>query len=150
MCIFQGSPKTPAYAFSGYVESLKTMIGATPSMRVFGLGSSLECEKELEEGAAQPVKDPGTPTATERAEHELTHWPFRSWCAACVMMMATGRQHRRLKHEGAVSETTRLIMGISRTFTRERRHLIEDAATSSLQKQKRPGDRAYHDRNTVR
>ena len=31
------------------------------------------------------IQVPKEPTPQERAEHELTHLPFRSWCKTCVM-----------------------------------------------------------------
>ena len=60
--------------------------------------------------ACRPVRDPGTPSAAERAAHELTHWPYRSWCKACVAGMATGLQHRHVKPDDAMSDVTRVIM----------------------------------------
>ena len=42
------------------------------------------------------VRDPGAPTSAEVAEHEITHLPHRSWCAACVSGRSRDRQHRRL------------------------------------------------------
>ena len=44
-----------------------------------------EKEEELEEGAAvRTMRSPTEPTAKERADHDATHMPFRSWCAHCV------------------------------------------------------------------
>ena len=42
---------------------------------------------EGDEEHATPVglRDPGQPTPTERAEHELTHIPYRSLCTHCVL-----------------------------------------------------------------
>ena len=47
------------------------------------------------EEAAQPVvkRDPRCPSAQERAEHELTHLPFRIWCKACVEGRLENRPH---------------------------------------------------------
>ena len=48
------------------------------------------------------VREPGDPTPEERAQHELTHLPFRSWCRFCVM--GRGRQEghfRRSKKESS-------------------------------------------------
>ena len=56
------------------------------------------------------VRSPGTPTAHERAEHELTHWPYRSWCDACVKARATGQQHRTMRGEYAESTVARVLM----------------------------------------
>ena len=54
-------------------------------------GLEEEAEKDVDvdvrtEEAVKPAvpKDPYTPTAQERAEHEPTHLPFRSWCRQCV------------------------------------------------------------------
>ena len=56
------------------------------------------------------IRDPGMPTAKERANHELTHWDFRSWCEACVRGRAVGQQHRSIIGEGAESEIARVLM----------------------------------------
>ena len=37
-----------------------------------------------EDPAVRPLRDPGQPTERERRQHELTHLPFRPWCADCV------------------------------------------------------------------
>ena len=52
------------------------------------------------------VKDPGAPTAKEVAEHEITHLPHRSWCAACVSGRSRDRSHRRLHHREQSSVPT--------------------------------------------
>ena len=45
------------------------------------------------------VRDPGQPTLAEIAQHELTHLPFRPWCADCVASRAADDPHRRLAAE---------------------------------------------------
>ena len=58
-------------------------------------------ELEGESGEAEKphvVKDPGMPTAKEIAEHEITHLPHRSWCAACVAGRSRDRPHKRLNN----------------------------------------------------
>ena len=56
------------------------------------------------------VKDPGTPTAAERAAHEVTHIPYRAWCNACARGRAIGQQHRTLTGEAGQSSVTRVCM----------------------------------------
>ena len=58
--------------------------------------------------AEQPhvVKDPGTPTAKEIAEHEITHLPHRSWCAACVAGRSRDRPHKRLNNRDSCQVPT--------------------------------------------
>ena len=43
-----------------------------------------EGEAEEEARAAKRLRDPRDPTAAERAIHEATHLPLRSWCAECA------------------------------------------------------------------
>ena len=61
-----------------------------------------ESQEKAEDEAqkAVGVRDPGAPTSAEVAEHELTHLPHRSWCAACVSGRSRDRQHRRLDGRG--------------------------------------------------
>ena len=54
-----------------------------------------EMQKEGEEAVVPKlVRDPGEPTAQERAEHEKTHLPYRSWCKFCVMGRGRDLPHR--------------------------------------------------------
>ena len=45
-----------------------------------------DMEIEMEAGIRRPDRKaaPEESTAQERAEHILTHMPFRSWCGHCV------------------------------------------------------------------
>ena len=55
-------------------------------------------EPEEEEGRRpKAVTDPPQPSALEVAEHELTHWPFRSWCPDCVMGRGRDAPHRAVR-----------------------------------------------------
>ena len=57
------------------------------------------------EEEAQPqrgMRDPGQPSAAERAEHDLTHIPMRPWCKHCVRGKAKDNPSLRLC--GAYSE----------------------------------------------
>ena len=42
---------------------------------------------------AVAVRDPYTPTAAEKAEHDLTHVNCRSWCRACVQGKGVSSSH---------------------------------------------------------
>ena len=49
-----------------------------------------------EEGVkARSPHQPRLPTTEERRLHELTHWPFRSWCEHRQRGKANSRAHRR-------------------------------------------------------
>ncbi len=52
-------------------------------------------EEAHEASAVRGVRDPGQPTRDERAAHELTHLPFRPWCADCAAGKAADDPHRR-------------------------------------------------------
>ena len=48
-----------------------------------------------EEGEVRGLRDPAQPTREERARHELTHLPFRTWCRHCVAGKAADDPHER-------------------------------------------------------
>ena len=52
---------------------------------------------EGEEDCAPKIvaPDPGAPSAEEREEHRVDHFPYRCWCEHCVQGRGTGEQHRR-------------------------------------------------------
>ena len=70
-------------------------------------GEEEEVEPVGVEEAVQPTvkRDPYCPTAQERAEHELTHLPFRIWCKACVEGRLENRPHPLLQREHEVPTT---------------------------------------------
>ena len=55
-------------------------------------------QEEVEE-AGDPVRClpcPGGPSAAERLLHEVTHWPYRPWCEACVRGRAVGPNSKKV------------------------------------------------------
>ena len=60
---------------------------------------------EEEARTAKPLRNPCDPTAAERAIHEATHLPFRSWCAECVAGRRDKPPHHRVpQDENAIPE----------------------------------------------
>ena len=53
---------------------------------------------------ATEVPRPQQPTAQERAEHELTHLPYRSWCDICVRTNGKTNSHPRQKSSQPVTQ----------------------------------------------
>ena len=49
---------------------------------------------------AQPPPQPRLPSRQEVQEHELTHIPYRSWCAHCVRGAGRSDAHRRRPRQG--------------------------------------------------
>ena len=43
--------------------------------------------------------DPGRPTAKEQREHNVTHYPFRSWCRHCLRGRGVSRPHTKRSDE---------------------------------------------------
>ena len=77
------------------------------------LGSIPVCEPcavITEAEAARGIRDPGQPSQADKDEHELTHCPFRAWCAACVRGQAKDDPHRKVAGEFAESDVTRVSM----------------------------------------
>lgn len=84
----------------------------TMMLNPFGVNDGVDHQEEEEEidqrvrseEAVTPTikKEPRTPTTQERAEHEATHLPFRSWCRQCVEGRMENRPHPQtlqLEHE---------------------------------------------------
>ena len=68
-------------------------------------------DQEVEgEKSTKIIRSPGTPSAKERQEHEVHHWPYRSWCDHCVKGRALGQPHRTVKGEYAESSVARVLM----------------------------------------
>ena len=68
-----------------------------------------EMEAEQAHGDMRRMKkmmNPCLPTRAEREEHELTHLPFRNWCAHCVKGRGVERAHKMSeeREEGALPE----------------------------------------------
>ena len=63
-------------------------------------------DEEETEGAIEPValRDPGQPTAKERAEHELTHQPPRPWCDFCSGGRGQHDHHRAIPDPESLRE----------------------------------------------
>ena len=55
---------------------------------------------EVEEARIPKVRrDPARPSAEERAHHDATHLPFRSWCPDCVKGRADSNPHFKDKEK---------------------------------------------------
>jgi hypothetical protein len=65
-----------------------------------------EYTEEIAEGRQPKVKkEVKEPSSAERAAHDLTHIPFRSWCRHCVRGKAVEDPHRKNTdddHDGKV------------------------------------------------
>ena len=64
-----------------------------------GIDAEVDIEAEIQRAAT----DPGQPTQAERDEHNLTHFPLRPWCRACVLGRAKDAPSRKVK--GLFAET---------------------------------------------
>ena len=49
--------------------------------------------QESDRHQARGRHDPGQPTEEERRKHNITHLPYRSWCAECVAGRGTAHAH---------------------------------------------------------
>ena len=75
-------------------------------------------EEDEEFGLIKPttLSSPYTPSRQERIEHELTHLPFRSWCAHCVRGKSTSMHHR---HKDDEEEKRVPTVGIDYAFIKK-------------------------------
>ena len=81
-----------------------------------------------EEGRAPKVlAAPPVPSRQEVEEHEITHFPFRSWCPDCVRGRAAAPPHRRA-HVYNREQGVPMVVGDYCYMTGQDRH-SEDAAS---------------------
>ena len=71
---------------------------------------SIDADVDIEAEVQRAAVDPGQPTRGQREEHNLTHFPFRSWCRACVLGRAKDRPSRTIKAQFAESVLPRVRM----------------------------------------
>ena len=64
---------------------------------------AIDADVDIEAEVQRAAVDPGQPTRGQREEHNLTHFPFRSWCRACVLGRAKDRPSRKIKAQFAES-----------------------------------------------
>jgi hypothetical protein len=84
-----------------------------------------EDEEEEQALQARPLRDPRAPTAAERAAHEATHLPFRSWCEVCVAGRRDNPAHRGIK----VEEDELAVPEVGMDYCFVRREEEEDVVT---------------------
>ena len=51
-------------------------------------------EAEEEAAPVSSLPSPDMPTQSERDDHDLTHYPYRSWCRHCVEGRGVEMRHR--------------------------------------------------------
>ena len=59
-------------------------------------------EEQQQATKAKGIKAPAQPTPQERAEHELTHLPYRSWCPTCVQSKGRSDNHPKQQSRSPV------------------------------------------------
>ena len=96
-------------------EAEDTLHGHTPSVPTYGhcpvaSARQVRFEEDPEILDASPVGEgrvakgilaPKEPSPDEKAKHELTHWPYRSWCGWCVQSRGHDDHHKRSDAERA-------------------------------------------------
>ena len=89
-------------------------IGAShiqPAMNTDG-GDLIEDVVDIDDDAvvqsAKAMPEPILPSKTAVDAHNLTHWPYRSWCPHCVAARRPNSHHRRNK--SSTRRTTPLIV----------------------------------------
>ena len=55
-----------------------------------------ECE-DLERPSPVVRRGPSEPSERERAEHDITHLPYRSWCKICVAARGKAAPHHMIE-----------------------------------------------------
>ena len=62
--------------------------------------NDVDHEGEEDKGVTKGIRAPWQPSAREVEDHNLSHYPFRSWCQCCVFGKAVAEPHRKEKEPG--------------------------------------------------
>ena len=85
------------------------------------------CEDEQgETGGMKPRVIPRSPTPQEVADHEIDHYPYRSWCRACVA--AAGRSDKHLRREAGEDPDAIPTIAMDYAFFCESGEVVDDVA----------------------
>ena len=86
----------------------------------------LPMEEGDESVAMKVLPSPSPPSRQEMLEHNLTHWPFRSWCTHCVAGKAKASKH---SSSGATSESEVPVISMDYAFmgNKDTADTVEDA-----------------------
>ena len=88
----------------------------------------VEEEEAHESTHVKPLKSPVAPSRQELLEHNATHYPFRSWCAHCVLGKCKSSKHSAT---GGGEESEVPIVGFEYAFLSDRNRRREDDADES-------------------
>ena len=92
----------------GFLEASKSNKAVSPKREDREEDSESGEESEVEGRRPRQLKETTDPTEKEVSEHNLTHLPFRTWCAHCVRGKAKNPPHRRNK-EGEGEKRTPVL-----------------------------------------
>lgn len=70
-------------------------------------------DADLGARSRQKVKDHALPTEQEVEEHNLTHLPYRSWCAHCVRGRGEANPHRRIQRDEVAIPEVHFLLFLS-------------------------------------
>ena len=110
---------------------------------------TIEEEEQQQAIPAKGIRSPEQPTQQERAEHNLTHLPFRSWCPLCVQSKGKADAHKQQKQTSTTpvlqfdfcyfktlgeTKTTPILTGID----------VETGMAMAVVTDNKSGDFTYH------
>ena len=78
----------------------------SPECGVCGVGDEAMGPEEVEHGTrdVKKMQDPVKPCQSDIDDHNITHLPYRSWCAQCVMGRGKEMPHCRSAGDGVLPE----------------------------------------------
>ena len=59
---------------------------------------AIEHDSEPEIVIPESERIPNTPSVEEYVKHQITHYPFKSWCPICVKNAAQNNPHKKVQH----------------------------------------------------
>ena len=106
-CVSPSIPNVAAYALEGSCFPVEGQDVAEEGEQDEDVQAE---ENSGEVEAARRCRQPRTPSAREREEHERTHTPYRCWCEHCVRGQGAEYKHSTVKGTNASDEVPRVIL----------------------------------------
>ena len=80
-------------------DQLKQVMDNEELCQPCGLLDGVDQDESEEINPIKAVRDVRLPSVAEIAEHNLTHLPFRDWCAFCVQGRAVSHPHQKRRSD---------------------------------------------------
>ena len=104
-------------------------VQASAAARAAGAETTKPIDCEGEKQRVKAARTPGQPTAEEKAVHNVTHCPYRSWCRFCVAARGVESPHHEDKSK---EEETMTLISFDYGYVKDSREATSERPSKML------------------